>query len=162
MVATWLFKEWSRIDAQSQCPHNPVINVACDGLEALRHSFIYHSLNPQQPQFDLIASIRQAIKDSHLKWVPRHVKGHADKNKSWKKLDWWEKRNCEVDKKATTYRAQLEAQGRTTARNPCFFTEPCAFFVNGIKESSIKRSKLEEVILWPQLLDWWEERGRIS
>ena len=137
------------------------MEIAFDCLSALRNSFVYTDLSPSQPQFDLVASIRAAVVSSALEWKPRHVKGHADSKKPWRDLDWWEKCNVEVDKKATAFRSQLE-QGKLVARNPRFFSEPYAFFIAGEKVLSLSRSLLEDEITFPQLLDWWEERGRLS
>lgn len=165
MVASWLLEVWQQKGGSTQPvsqSSTPTVQVACDGLSALRNSFVYEEASPSQPQFDLVSSIRQAIRESHIEWLPRHVKGHADDHKVWKKLDWWEKRNVEVDKKATRYRDQLERKGLPRARNPRFFTEPCAIFIRGEKVSTLLRSQLDDVVLLPQLLEWWEERERLT
>ena len=157
MVASWLYKEWDPgLETQ------PLVKFACDGLSALRNCFANSHLNPQQPQFDLVSAIQRAITESGIHWYPLHVKGHADSKRKWDQLTWWEKRNVEVDRKATELRDQLESEGRVQARNPRFFSEPCAVFVRGEKISSLDRTIFEDLIVLPQLEEDWMDQRNLS
>lgn len=153
---TWLFREWCPLH-----PARPRVQVGCDGRSALMNSFSSGS-NPADPQFDLVSSIHEAVKQSGVDWEPLHIKGHADSNKSWKDLTWWERRNVEVDRRATQYRSQLEVSGCGVAPNPRFFTEPCALFISGEKASCLSMRVLEDLVILPQLRKEWVKHGRLS
>ena len=59
------------------------IEIGCDGISALKQGIVDTDVtNPQQPQFDLIAAIRGALRRVPISWKPRHVKGHQENDES--------------------------------------------------------------------------------
>jgi hypothetical protein len=68
------------------------IEVACDGIEALR-AISRESQTPQSGSnsFDIVAPARKNLSQSPLRWTFRHVKGHQDKPRD--EFDIWERLN---------------------------------------------------------------------
>jgi hypothetical protein len=66
------------------------ITIGCDGLEALKKSFIY-KLDIEDPCYDLLAAIHRLMKLSPLTWSFQNVKGHQDS--LGQKLDHWAELN---------------------------------------------------------------------
>jgi hypothetical protein len=54
------------------------IEVGCDGLSALNKAFDMWPLNPDDPHFDMLNSLRAMIAESPITWTTRHVDGHQD------------------------------------------------------------------------------------
>ncbi|CAJ1938660.1 unnamed protein product, partial [Cylindrotheca closterium] len=104
MVVDWLLDQWA---PTLRSP--PRVRIACDGFSALLNTFGDNRVTPQQAQFDLVSSIREALARSRALWEPSHVYGHLDTATSFSCLSWWSKRNVEVDAWAVAYRHQLEA-----------------------------------------------------
>ncbi|CAJ1966331.1 unnamed protein product, partial [Cylindrotheca closterium] len=118
MVVDWLLHQWAPT-LQSK----PRIRIACDGFSALLNTFSANRVTPQQAQFDLVSSLREALAHSKASWEPSHVYGHLDHATPFLSLSWWSKRNVEVDNWAVAYRHQLEASNQLIAPNARFFTE---------------------------------------
>ncbi|CAJ1946957.1 unnamed protein product [Cylindrotheca closterium] len=121
MVVDWLLDQW----APTLRPP-PRVRIACDGFSALLNTFGDNRVTPQQAQFDLVSSIREALARSRASREPSHVYGHLDTATSFSCLSWWSKRNVEVDAWAVAYRHQIEASHRLIAPNARFFTELAA------------------------------------
>ena len=155
LVVSWL---------RSQLPDDTppvVVRCACDGKEALRRSFESWPLPATASDFDVISSIRAACHDSLVEWRPQHVNGHADKDKFWSEMTWWERRNFEVDAVAQAYADSLLAVPFIPPPNPKFFSEPCAIFFGDVKLATLSRMSVDEVVLLPALRAYWSEKGRL-
>jgi hypothetical protein len=68
------------------------IEVGCDGLSALNKAFDYWPLEPADPYFDMLSSLRTMIAESPLQWKTRHIEGHQDDNPQ-ASLDFWAVQN---------------------------------------------------------------------
>mmetsp|Transcript_24041 Transcript_24041/g.58823 ORF Transcript_24041/g.58823 Transcript_24041/m.58823 type:complete len:668 (+) Transcript_24041:2004-4007(+) len=143
-------------------PEPPPVEVACDGLVALRKSFYRYHLKPSEAQFDLASTIRETIRRLPLSPKSRHVRGHSDRKRPQAMLDWFELRNLEVDSKAQAYRRHLESIGVTSTSNPCFFDEPAALFISNEKVSRVDFSQLLDSVTLPDLKEHWATRFRLS
>lgn len=98
MIASWLRAQLG------QSPNiKPRIQIGCDGLSALLNSFSTRQLRPSAKQFDILSAIRGAVRESHITWAPRHILGHADRDREWSDLTWWERRNVEVRRIRRTF-----------------------------------------------------------
>ncbi|CAJ1955400.1 unnamed protein product, partial [Cylindrotheca closterium] len=71
MVVDWLLDQWA---PTLRSP--PRDRIACDGFLALLNTFGANRVTPQQAQFDLVSSIREALARSRASWEPSHVYGH--------------------------------------------------------------------------------------
>lgn len=77
------------------------ITLGCDGEGALNAiQMEYSVVKSSRKHFDLIYSIRQAIKHSPLQWQFKHVKGHQDDHIAWENLDRWAQLNVMADASA--------------------------------------------------------------
>ena len=158
MIASWL-----REQIQLPASFKPNVQIGCDGLSALLNSFSIRYLRSTAKQFDLLSAIRHAIRSSNISWSPRHILGHADRDREWADLTWWERRNVEVDRLASSLRQELEDDPSfMPSSNPRFFSEPCAIFINGVKQSRLSRSHIQETITLPGIKEYWQKRNRIS
>jgi hypothetical protein len=68
----------------------------------------------------------------------------------------------EVDVRAQNYRRQLESQRGSVARNPRFFSEPAALFIDGVKVSRLDQARIMEVVTLPALRAYWARRLRLT
>ncbi|CAJ1931347.1 unnamed protein product [Cylindrotheca closterium] len=157
MVVDWLLDQWA---PTLRSP--PRVRIACDGFSALLNTFGDNRVTPQQAQFDLVSSIREALARSRASWEPSHVYGHLDTATSFSCLSWWSKRNVEVDAWAVAYRHQLEASHRLIAPNARFFTELAALYIGDVKQSRLNPEQVQELVALPALRKQWHERQTIT
>jgi hypothetical protein len=76
--------------------------IGCDGLSALNKAFDMWPLEPADPHFDMLSSLRKKIAASPIKWTTRHIEGHQD-NDATAKLDFWAKQNIQMDNLAKVF-----------------------------------------------------------
>ncbi|CAJ1946859.1 unnamed protein product [Cylindrotheca closterium] len=154
----------ARIIVRCQTPGLPEDQsaIACDGFSALLNTFTDNRVTPQQAQFDLVSSIREALAHSRASWEPSHVYVHRDKATSFSCLSWWSKRNVEVDAWAVAYRHQLEASHRLIAPNARFFTKLAALYIGDVKQSRLNPEQVQELVALPALRKRWHERQTIT
>ena len=160
LLAGILVSSWLRLRLQSKT--KPRVRVACDGIAALRQAFSTWPLSPTSPHFDLLSSIREALRVSNISWAEQHVGGHADRRKTWQQMSWWERRNSEVDAIAQGYADELIATDDTIATNPRFFSEPCAVYIDNEKVSCLALESVDEAVVLPELMEYWERKGRLT
>ncbi|CAJ1951602.1 unnamed protein product [Cylindrotheca closterium] len=75
---------------------------------------------------------------------------------------WWEQRNSKVDNIAQGYADELIATNDTIARNPKFFSAPCAIYIDNEKVSCLALASVDEVIVLPELMEYWAAKGRLA
>ena len=63
--------------------------IGCDGINALYEAldYTYMITTCQQKHFDVLSKIQGYIRDSVIKYKPKHVKGHQDVLANIGKLD---------------------------------------------------------------------------
>jgi hypothetical protein len=76
------------------------VTIGCDGLEALRKTFVY-KLDVDDSCFDLLAAIRKVQRISPIHYLFRPVKGHQDD--TGQDLDHWAELNILMDAKAKQF-----------------------------------------------------------
>jgi hypothetical protein len=82
------------------------IELACDGLSALRQSFFHGPAVPTRPQFDYLQVIRKNFNAGSLNWKGRHVSRHQDEWKIHDEVDLWEQTNVCMDLQAKSKMSQ--------------------------------------------------------
>ncbi|CAJ1934704.1 unnamed protein product [Cylindrotheca closterium] len=150
------------LEALEKSLAKPRVRVACDGIVALRQAFSTWPLSPTAPHFDLLSSIREALRVSNISWAKQHVGGHADRTKTWRQMSWWERRNSKVDDIAQGYADELIATDDTIATNPKFFSEPCAIYIDNKKVSYLALESVDEAVVLPELMEYWAAKGRLA
>lgn len=158
MACSWLYEKGLQMGLSTPTG----AEIACNGLSALRNLFSDKPLHSTQRQFDLLSAIREQRRLLPIKWLKRHVDGHADRKKQVADLTWWEWRNIECDNEAQRFRIHIEATTDAAAPNPRFVTEPSALFIHGVKQSRLDRSAIMELVTLPLLKEYWMSRDRIS
>ncbi|CAJ1959304.1 unnamed protein product [Cylindrotheca closterium] len=141
MVVDWLLHQWA-----PTLQLKPRVRIACDGFSALLNTFSDNRVTPQQAQFDLVSSLREALARSKALWEPSHVYGHLHHATSFSSLSWWSKRNVEVDNWAVAYCHQLEASNQLIAPNARFFTELAAVYIGDVKQSRLDPDYIQELV----------------
>jgi len=76
------------------------VMIRCDGLEALRKTFVY-KLDVDDSCFDLLAAIKKVQRTSPIHYLFRHIKGHQDD--TGQDLDHWAELNILMDAKAKQF-----------------------------------------------------------
>ena len=79
------------------------VTIALDGKTAMDESRGDWPLSINQKCFDYLQVIRAWIKLSPLTFHFRHVKGHQTDKVEYNQLDWWRKRNKDVDRMAKVF-----------------------------------------------------------
>ena len=79
------------------------VTIALDGDSALIQSGGDWPLSVDQPSFDYLQVIRSWIKLSSLKFSFHYVKGCQTDHVRYDQLDWWGKRNENVDQAAKRF-----------------------------------------------------------
>ena len=77
--------------------------ITLDGDSALIQSGGDWHLSVDQPSFDYLQVIRAWIKLSPLKFSFRYIRGHQTDHVRYDQLDWWGKRNEDVDQAAKKF-----------------------------------------------------------
>ncbi|CAJ1946066.1 unnamed protein product [Cylindrotheca closterium] len=160
LLAGILVTSWLRLRLQSLA--KPRVRVACDGIAALCQAFSTWPLSPTAPHFDLLSSIREALRVSNISWAEQHVDGHADRTKTWRQTSWWERRNSEVDDIAQGYADEVISTENMIATNPKFFSEPCAIYIDNEKVSCLALESVDEAVALPELMEYWAAKGRLA
>jgi hypothetical protein len=78
------------------------IKVGCDGLSALNKAFDTWPLDPDNPHFDMLNSLRAMIAESPITWTTRHVDRHQDHDIN-AILYWWARQNIQMDNLAKVF-----------------------------------------------------------
>ena len=130
------------------CHHNiakGAVTFALNGQKAMDQCAGDWPLSIDQPCFDYLQVIRAWIKLSPLTITFRHVKGHQTDHVSYKDLDWWGKRNEDMDEKAKAF-LQVCTNGapadKRTYVQPTLYLEKWALAKNGTRFTSICRKSL--------------------
>jgi hypothetical protein len=87
-----------------------VIEIGLDGSEALNQSRGSWPLTPKHADFDMLADICRQLARSSITWHWHWIRGHQDKHKHLRLLDFWEKNYVYMDKLAKSFMAQAIAQ----------------------------------------------------
>ena len=121
------------------------ITIALDGDSALIQSGGDWPLSVDQPSFDYLQVIRSWIKLSPLKFSFHYVKGHQTDHVRYDQLDWWGKRNEDVDQAAKKFLHECTTGPVSTRRSyvqPTLHLEKWALTLHGSKLTSITRECL--------------------
>ncbi|CAJ1934778.1 unnamed protein product [Cylindrotheca closterium] len=157
LLAGTLVASWLHLRLQSLA--KPRVCVACDGIAALCQAFSTWPLSPTAPHFDLLSSIREALRVSNISWAEQHVGGHADRTKTWRQMSWWERRNSKVDDIAQGYADELIATDDTIATNPQALLRTLC---NNEKVSCLALESVDEAVVLPELMEYWAAKGRLA
>lgn len=87
--------------------------IACDCKSALDTLFSCYDPLPTTAHYDLLMASRLELRQSPLRWVPHHVRGHRDRVLPYHLLSPWEQLNCDMDALAKTYWHTIDARGFT-------------------------------------------------
>ena len=79
------------------------VTFALDGLTAMEEAGGDWPLSFDQKCFNYLQIIRAWIKLSPVTFTFRHVKGHQTNKVAYNQLDWWGRRNKDVDKEAKNF-----------------------------------------------------------
>ena len=138
------------------------VEIGCDGISALRQGIVdTDTINPHQPQFDLIAAIRGALRRVPIAWKPRHVKGHQDDDES-AVLDRWASINIEMDLKAKEHWYSVQAEQPLPPIQQGIFGEPWALWVGSRKISQCIRDEVIEHIQGRKVKEYWDGKKRFG
>jgi hypothetical protein len=132
------------------------IEIGCDGLSALSKAFDTWPLEPADPHFDMLSSLRSMIASSPLTWTTRHVAGHQDDDPT-KTLDWWALQNIQMDNLAKVFWMQHSHS------EPVFYSlsdEGFQVWLGTRKLSSHKPSVFFDHIHGKTILNWHSSHNR--
>ena len=121
-------------------------------------------LSIDQKCFDYLQVIRAWTKLSPLTFTFRHVKGHQTDHVSYSELDWWGKRNEDVDVWAKAFLQTCTAGPPATRRSyvqPTLYLEKWALAREGTKFTSIYRESLYTNLYGSRTLAYWVEKDNL-
>ena len=134
------------------------VELACDGLQALRHaSQVDWLTDSKQPQFDLLSATRAMFRHCPVVLQFRHVKGHQD---NWDGvLDEWASLNVAMDDGAKEHWHRTQ---ECRNHSPYIFGEPWPFWIAGTKITKDVATNISEHIDGVNLCEYWEKKGRFG
>jgi hypothetical protein len=138
--------------------HGTII-IGCDGLSALNKARLESDFsNPNEPQFDIITSIRQIRQQSAAEWQWRHIKGHQDDVRPIHDLDQWSQWNIAMDAAAKAHWSKTVGK---SVSEP-LVGEPWPTVVDGRKIVSNLRQVLRTACTIPPALEYWRRKDRFG
>ena len=131
------------------------IVLGCDGINALYQALDIKNLtiSSKQQQFDLLSGIQGYIRDSIIKFIPIHIKGHQDDLKMIDELDRWAIINIEMDLRAKNCWHENSRTGRYLE-----YTVPKGMWkvsILGNRISNHLREYVRESIEGEAIADYW-------
>ena len=140
------------------------VTLALDGLTAMEECAGDWPLSIDQKCFDYLQVIWAWIKLSPLTITFRHVKGHQTDFVSYEELDWWGKRNEDVDEYAKGFLRTCTSGLRTTRKShvqPTLYLEKWVLSRDGSKFTSICRESLYTNLYGSRTLAYWAEKDNL-
>ena len=138
------------------------LTIAFDGQSALNEAAGEWPLSIDQPCFDLLQEIRNRVKSLPIDITWRWVEGHQ-KEKGRRHLDWWGKRNEDVDTLAKAFLKRCKTKANPRPNIPIqLLYEPWALYVHGQKLSYISKKDLYRTLYAPRTHAYWETRHDIK
>ena len=115
------------------------VTIALDDKTAMEESRGDWPLSMDHKCFDYLQVIRTWIKLSPITFTFRHVKGHQTDKVSYNQLDWWGKRNKDVNGWAKEFLHKCTARSATNRRS---HTQPILNLENGHLQRKVQNSKV--------------------
>ena len=103
------------------------VTIALNGDSALIQSGGDWPLSVDQPSFDYLQVIRSWMTLSPLKFSFHYVKGHQTDHVRYDQLDWWGKRNKDVDQAAKRFLRECTTGPVSTRRS---YVQPTLYLEN--------------------------------
>ena len=138
--------------------------VRKDGESALIQSGGDWPLSVDQPSFDYLQVIHSRIKLSQLKFNFRHEKGHQTDFLRYDQLDWWAKRDEDIDQATNWFLLEYTTKPSSTRCRhvqPQLYLEKWALSLQGSKLTSITRDWLYTNLYGCRTLAYWAEKDNI-
>ena len=144
-------------------PESCGVEVGCDNKSSLRIYDEEYWFDPIQRDFDLLVSLHNRIGNMLANIKPRWVKGHQDKIKRKRDLDWWSIANIRCDNLAKAFLQDLAVQRPVSIGYEGWFAEEkVRIFVKGRKLSYLDKKGTYDMIAREKTVNWWVKHGRIS
>ena len=136
-----------------------VVELACDGLQALRHVATLHKMTePKMPQFDLLAATRRMLQLCPVTFKFRHVKGHQDDDPDGL-LDEWAILNIAMDDGAKEQWYQSHTQ---RGQEPYIFGKPWPLWVAGRKIAKEVAMSITDHIKGNAIRTYWQVKSKFG
>jgi len=135
------------------------MTIALDGESALDEACGEWPLSIDQASYDLLQEIRNRVRELPIDVKWKWVEGHQ-KEKGIQNLDWWARRNDDVDAMAKSYLAQCTASNRPQIPVRLLY-EKWAVYVHGVKQAKIDRKELYKTLFAPRTIDCYENHHDI-
>jgi hypothetical protein len=139
------------------------IEVGCDGQSALRAFDLEYYFDPRQADFDFLSSIQSVVRDSPIKWKPRHILGHQDLHNPMS-IDHWASLNIKMDQMAKDFWKEVNSdpERHMDRYQGTLFREGWKIWNGRHKLTNLDKHYLHEAIHGPRVKDWWIRHGRIQ
>ena len=129
---------------------------SCDNKGALDASFGWKTPNPNWKCYDLVSAIRHRLRNSPIKWIKKHVKGHQDSGTEYHELSNEAQANVIADKYAKTeLNKGITIVEGTPNKGDIWKLYCCGHDIRGYTE---KRLRL--IMQETKAREWWEEKLR--
>jgi len=130
-----------------------------DGESALDEACGDWPLAIDQASYDLLQEIRNRVWALPIDVKCRWVEGHQ-KEKGVRNLDWWARRNDDVDAMAKSYLAQCTAANWPQIPVRLLY-EKWAVYVHGVKQAKIDKKELYKTLFAPQTINYYKNHHDI-
>jgi hypothetical protein len=137
------------------------IKIGLDGSEALNQAGGNWPLVPAQADFDMLSDIRRRLALSPIKWTWHWIRGHQDKHKPLRFLDFWARQNVYMDALAKSFMAQV-ALKKLDFGNCRFANEGWSVYHRQQKLSRFLIGDVYKDIMTAKSLKYWIDKGQIT
>ena len=132
------------------------VTISLDNDSAIDECSYDSVISTNNKSFDYIQVIKTWIEDLPIKVTFRYVSGHQLKHRSYNDLDWWEKRNEDMDKEAKSFlRFCTLPYASRSHTNPVLYKEKWSISVDGTKIIHPDRKNLYLKIYGRRTLEYW-------
>ena len=137
------------------------ITIGCDNESAIGKAFGTEHTDTGDNSFDIIRVIHHAIKQTHIKWIPKHVPAHQDDDKT-ARLDRWGLANVKADKLAEEYWTQQYSAGERHRPTPTVMPgEGWRISIEGRPLTKNVDRQIYEHTYYDRCMRYWSKKGRI-
>ena len=141
--------------------HEGQVVIGCDCEPALWNVFGDGEVSTKMSGFNLIRIIRKEMRNTPIKWIARHVRGHQDEHKAMESLDRWETANVEADRRAKEYWTLMQDEEPPIWPNKAHPAEGWALYREGLPVESRIDDKIHQWTTGTEAIAYWHRKDRI-
>ena len=135
--------------------------VACDNISALRVFNEEFLIKPNEADADLFAATRTLSDEMDIKFVPKHVKGHQDKDNEYNELSELSKLNVQMDGLAKMFGKIVISQSLECETNGKIYGERWRLWRGNNKLTRFDSKAMSKLVYQSEIRKIWERSRKV-